>query len=140
MGILVEWIPKCLNVEARSIDDVEEEITKLFGDRLVTMEYTWIHYYDPGTKEQPKDGSSRPKHFCDEKSACKINTSVFWNKDVAIVIDYLEQGSITGVYYTTLLTKLFKKIVKIPPRKICQMFFPRPLSCSQIDDYTAKID
>lgn len=120
-----KWIPRCLNVDQKRVRlTTSKEICRRFAedssnflDRLVTMDETWIHNYDPETKEQSKQwkhvGSPRPKKFRVQKSAGKILASVFWDKDGIILIDYLEQGrTITGAYYTELLTKLRKKIVE----------------------------
>jgi hypothetical protein len=42
--------------------------------------------------------------------------SVFWDAEGILFIDYLERGkTITGEYYSNLLTRLDKKIVKKDP-------------------------
>lgn len=120
-----KWIPKCLNADQKRVRlTMSKEICRRFEedssnflDRLVTMDETWVHHYDPETKEQSKEwkhsGSPRPKKFRVQKSAGKILASIFWDKDGIILTDYLEQGgSITGAYYTELLTKLRNKIVE----------------------------
>jgi hypothetical protein len=49
-------------------------------------------------------------------SAGKVMATVFWNAEGILFIDYLEKGkTITGEYYTKLLTRLDEKIhEKIP--------------------------
>ena len=120
-----KWIPRSLNADQKRFRlTTSKEICRRFEadsstflDRLVTMDETWVHHYDPETKEQSKEwkhsGSPRPKKFRVQKSAGKILASVFWDKDGIISTDYLEQGrTITGTYYTELLSKLRKKTVK----------------------------
>jgi hypothetical protein len=42
--------------------------------------------------------------------------SVFWNAEGILFIDYLEKGkTITGEYYSNLLTQINKKIVRKDP-------------------------
>jgi histone-lysine N-methyltransferase SETMAR len=123
--LAAKWVPKCLNAAQKRVRLTMsgemchrfEEDSSNFLDRLVTMDETWVHHYDPETKEQSKEwkhaGSPRPKKFRAQKSAGKVLASVFWDKDGIILLDFLEQGrTITGAYYSELLTKLHKKILE----------------------------
>ena len=86
-----------------------------FFSRLVTMDESWIHYFDPETKEASKQwkhvGSPPPKKARTQPSAGKVMLSVFWDQDGVILTDYLQKGhTITGQYYSTLLRKLLEEI------------------------------
>ena len=75
-----------------------------FYDRIVTMDETWVHHFDPEMKSssmQWKTSSSpTPKKARVEPSCGKVMLSCFWNRDGIIITDYLEQGhTITGNYY-----------------------------------------
>lgn len=77
-----------------------------FLNRIVTMDETWVHFYDPETKQQSMEwrhsGSPRPKKFRVQKSAGKVLASVFWDYHGVIMIDFLDKGrTITGDYYST---------------------------------------
>jgi hypothetical protein len=76
------------------------------------MDETWIHMYDPETKEQSKgwrhNGSPCPKKFKTQKLSSKILESVFWDKNGIIFVDYLERGA---KYYVALLDKLKQQLV-----------------------------
>ena len=79
--------------------------------RFITMDETWIHHYTPESKQQSKQwteaGCSAPKKTRSIPSAGKVMASVFWD----VFIDYLEKGkTITGEYYSNLLTRLDEKI------------------------------
>jgi len=91
-----------------------------FVRRFITMDETWIHHYTPESKQQSKEGTeagcSAPKKTRSVPSAGKVMASVFWNAEGILFIDYLEKGkTITGGYYSNLLTRLDDKIRKKRP-------------------------
>ena len=51
--------------------------------RLVTVDETWVHYYEPENKAQSRQwvgrGSPRPKKFKTQPSAGKVMATVFWD-------------------------------------------------------------
>jgi histone-lysine N-methyltransferase SETMAR len=86
-----------------------------FVHRFITMDETWIHHYTPKSKLQLKQwteaGCSAPKKTRLVLSAGKVMASVFWDAEGILFIDYLEKGkTITGDYYSNLLTRLDEKI------------------------------
>jgi histone-lysine N-methyltransferase SETMAR len=86
-----------------------------FMRRFITMDETWIHHYTPESKQQSKEwteaGCSAPKKIRSVPSAGKFMASVFWVAEGILFIDYLEKGkTITGEYYSNLLTRLDKKV------------------------------
>ena len=79
------------------------------------MYETWIHHYTPESKQQSKQwteaGCSAPKKTRSAPSAEKVMALVFWDAEGILFIDYLEKGkTITGEYYSNLLTRLDEKI------------------------------
>jgi len=84
------------------------------------MDDTWIHHYTPESKQQSKQwteaGCSAPKKTGSVPSAGKTMASVFWDAEGILFIDYLEKGkTITGEYYSTLLTRLDETFVRKDP-------------------------
>jgi histone-lysine N-methyltransferase SETMAR len=80
------------------------------------MDETWIHIYDPETKEQSKEwrhsGMPCPKKFKTQKSSSKVLAPVFWDKDGILLVYYLERGAtITEGYYIALLGKMKQQLV-----------------------------
>jgi len=80
------------------------------------MDETWLHPYDPKTKQQFMEcrhrGSPRPKKFRVQKSAGKVLASIFWDQDGILLIHYLPKGQIINAeYYSSLLVQL-KDILK----------------------------
>ena len=79
--------------------------------RLVTVDETWVHYYEPENKAQCPQwvgpGSPRPKKFKTQPSAGKVMATVFWDAKGVIMLDFLpKRSTITGVYYANLLDQL----------------------------------
>ena len=79
-----------------------------FFSRLVTVDETWVHYYEPENKAQSCQsvgpGSPRPKKFKTQPSAGKVMATVFWDAQGVIILDFLaKKSTITGAYYANLL-------------------------------------
>ena len=75
---------------------------------LVTVDETWVHYYEPENKAQSCQsvgpGSPRPKKFKTQPSAGKVMATVFWDAQGVIMLDFLaKESTITGAYYANLL-------------------------------------
>jgi histone-lysine N-methyltransferase SETMAR len=84
------------------------------------MDETWIYHYTPESKQQSKQwteaGCSAPKKKRLVPSAEKVMASVFWDAEGILFIDYLENGkTITGEYYSNLLTRLDEKFMRKDP-------------------------
>jgi histone-lysine N-methyltransferase SETMAR len=84
------------------------------------VDENWIHHYTPESREQSKQwteaGCSAPKKTRLVPSAGKAMASVFWDAEVNLFIDYLEKGkTVTGKYYSNLLTRLDEKICEKRP-------------------------
>jgi hypothetical protein len=93
-----------------------------FVRRFVTMDETWIHHYTTESKQRSKQwteaGCSAPKKTRSLTSAGKVIASVFWDVEGILFIDYLEKGkTLTGEYYSNLLTRLDEKIREKRPGK-----------------------
>ena len=79
--------------------------------RLVTVDETWVNYYEPDNKAQGRQwvgpGSPRPKKFKTQSSAGKVMATVFGDAKGFIMLDFLpKRSTITGVYYVNLLDQL----------------------------------
>ena len=116
--LTARWVPKSLSDEQmatrasvcsallkrlRSKDD--------FLLRLVTVDETWVHYYEPENKAQSRQwvgpGSPRPKKFKTQPSAGKVMVTVFLDAKGVIMLDFLpKRSTITGVNYAKLLDQL----------------------------------
>ena len=89
--------------------------------RLVTVDETWGHYYEPENKAQSRQwvgpGSLRPKKFKTQPYTGKVMATVFWDAKGIIMLDFLPRRStITGVYYANFLDQLRTAIREKTPR------------------------
>jgi len=115
----VKWVLKCLNADQKrqwcqsSQQHLEffQHNPNDFLSQLVTMDETWLHHYGPETKQQSMgwqhSSSPCPKKFQVQKSSGKVLTSMFWDQDGILLIDYLPKGqTINAEYYSYLLVQL----------------------------------
>ena len=114
--LTARWLPKSLSDEQMATRaSVYSALLKRFRSkeydflsRLVTVDETWVHYYEPENKAQSHQrvgpGSPRPKKFKTQPSAGKVMATVFWDAQGVIMLDFLaKKSTITGVYYANLL-------------------------------------
>ena len=115
--LTARWVPKSLsNEQMATRASVCSALLKRFRSkdfllRLVTVDETWIHKYEPENKAQSRQwvgpGSPRPKKFRTQPSAGKVMAKVFWDAKGVIMLDFLpKRSTITGVYYANLLDQL----------------------------------
>ena len=74
--------------------------------RLVTMDKTWLYYYDTDTKQQLIEWrhNASPRQL-QKNSECKnplekfSPVSIFWDQDGILLIDYLPKGQTINAEY-----------------------------------------
>lgn len=121
--VSARWVPKMLNDEQKKkrVDMSRANLEKFQADkdnflsRFVTMDETWIHHFDPETKQQSmtwkRSDEPTPKKFKVSSSAGKVMASVFWDAEGIIMVDYLQKGAtITGSYYAEQIRRLREAI------------------------------
>ena len=114
--LTARWVPKSLSDEQMATRaSVCSALLKRFRSkeddflsRLVIVDETWVHYYEPENKAQSRQsvgpGSPRPKKFKTQPSAGKVMATVFWDAQGVIMLDFIAKKSkITGAYYANLL-------------------------------------
>ncbi|CAK1591719.1 unnamed protein product [Parnassius mnemosyne] len=123
--VSARWVPRMLTDEQKKnrVDISRVNLEKFQADqekflfRFVTMDETWIHHFEPETKQQSmiwkRASSPTPKKFKVSSSAGKVIASVFWDAQGIIMVEYLEKGAtITGSYYADQIRRLRKAIKK----------------------------
>ena len=114
--LTARWVPKSLSDEQMATRaSVYSALLKRFKStkddflsHLVTVDETWVHYYEPENKAQSRQsigpGSPRPKKFKTQPSAGKVIATVFWDAQGVIMLDFLaKKSTITVAYYANLL-------------------------------------
>ena len=114
--LTAHWVPKSLSDEQMATRAaVYSTLLKRFRSkeddflsRLVTVDETWVYYYEPDNKAQSCQsvgpGSPRPKKFKTQSSAGKVMATVFWDAQDVVMLDFLaKKSTITGAYYANLL-------------------------------------
>ena len=118
-NLTTRWVPKSLSDEQMATRaSVCSALLKRFRSkeddfqsRLVTVDETWVHYYEPENKAQSRQwvgpGFPRLKKFKTQPSAGKVMATVFWDAQGVIMLDFLaKKSTITGTYYANLLDQL----------------------------------
>ena len=114
--LTVRWVPKSLSDEQMATRaSVYSALLKRFRSkeddflsRLVTVDETLVHYYEPENKAQSRQSagprSPKPKKFKTQPSAGKMMAPVFWDAQGVTMLDFLaKKSTITGAYYVNLL-------------------------------------
>ena len=117
--LTARWVPKSLSDEQMATRaSVYSALLKRFRSkeddflsRLVTVDETWVHYYEPENKAQIRQsvgpGSPKFKKFKMQPSAGKVMATVFWDAQGVIMLDFLaKKSTITVAYYANLLHQL----------------------------------
>ena len=116
--LTARWVPKSLRDEQMATRaSVCSTFLKRFRSKddfllhLMTVDETWVHYYEPENKAQSRQwvgpGSPRPKKFKTQPSAGKVMATVFWDAKGIIMLDFLpKRSTTTEVYYAKLLDQL----------------------------------
>ena len=117
--LTARWVPKSLSDKQMATKaSVCSALLKRFRSKednflshLVTVDETWVYYYEPENKAQSCQwvgpGSPRPKKFKTQPSAGKVMATVFWDAQGVIMLDFLaKKSTITGAYYANSLDQL----------------------------------
>lgn len=121
--VSARWVPRMLTQEMKQsrVTASQENLNQWqrnpedFLNRVVTVDETWVHHFDPETKLQSKEwkrpSSPTPRKFRHNRSAGKVMLTVFWDAQGVIMTDYLEKGAtINKEYYSEELKQLREEL------------------------------
>lgn len=122
--VSARWVPRMLTPFQKQIrlNCATQLLTRFqndkddFLDKIVTLDQTWIHHYDPESKRQSMQWKTRdeppPKKSKKVRSSAgKIILITFWDSKGVILTDYLQHGqTYNGQYHSILLGNLREKI------------------------------
>lgn len=121
--VCARWVPRMLTnsqMNAR-VTACKEIVAMISADqddfyaRLVTGDETWIHHFDPESKQESMQwlpvGSAPPKKFRTQPSSGKVMATVFWDAKGILLIDYMPpKVTITGEYFANIVQRLRAEI------------------------------
>ncbi len=110
------WVPRQLtevhkNIRLRICTELLQRYQnegEAFLEQIVTTDETWVHHYEPETKQQSMmwkhSDSPTVKKFKTRASANKVMLTLFWDMKGPLLCDYLEERrTINAEYYSNLL-------------------------------------
>ena len=62
-----------------------------FHQRSVTMDETWVHYFQPEMKQLKHLGSPPSKEAKTGMSTSKLTASIFWDAEGVLLVNYLDK-------------------------------------------------
>ena len=98
--VSARWVPRMLTAPqkkvriacCRELLEMCSENADGVMDRIVTGDETWVHHYDPESKQESmqwhKKGTDPPKKFKVTPSAGKLMATVFWDSKGILLIEY----------------------------------------------------
>lgn len=117
--ISARWIPKLLSAVqkeqrmkcAQSFLNLCADHPQSIFDRIVTGDETMVLYFDPTSKRESMEwrrpDEERPKKAKVQQSRRKIMSTIFWDNEGILLIDFKTEGTtVNGTYYADLLRKL----------------------------------
>lgn len=131
--VCARWVPRLLTEEQCQTrvsiclqwrSRLQREGAENFLKRVVTCDETWIHHYDPESKQQSSvwkhQSSPRPHKAKVARSAGKVMHLIFFDYQGIIYDHRLPKGqTVTGNYYSTVLKrKLMVKLNEKRPKLI----------------------
>lgn len=116
--VCARWVPKLLTPSQKQDRvDICNDNLELLNENwnllstLITGDETWVHYYDPETKQQSMQwkhsDSPPPKKAKAQKSAGKVMLTAFWDINGPILLKFKEKNTtINGAQYAETLKEL----------------------------------
>ena len=107
----------CMKISEQYLERFNKNKTDFVHRQFITVDETLIHHCTPESKQQLKQwteaGCTAPQKTRSVPSAGKVIALVFWDAEGILFNGYLEKGkTITGEYYSNLITRLDKKFVR----------------------------
>lgn len=117
--VCIRWVPKFLTPLQRIsrveccqelLQACEPNPAKFLG-RIVTGDESWVHHYDPLSRQEAmvwkSAGEETPTASRRQRSAGKVMLTIFWDEHGVLLTDYLTRGeTIDGSYYASLIERL----------------------------------
>ncbi|GFS09298.1 histone-lysine N-methyltransferase SETMAR [Elysia marginata] len=104
----------CRELLAKFDEDGED-----FLRQIVTGDESWVHRYDPESKEYRHITSPSQKKFKVFSSARKVLLMIFWDSEGVVYTEFLEQGNtVNSTKYMNILEKLKARLRRVGSEKV----------------------
>jgi histone-lysine N-methyltransferase SETMAR len=123
--VSARWVPKMLSAEQKKVRlEVCSALLARYAlegmaflGRIITADETWIHFYEPESKQasmQWKHADSPPPlKFRAQPSAGKVMAIFFWDIHGVILTYFVPEGhTVTGQLYSNVLSKELRQAIK----------------------------
>ncbi|XP_067687143.1 histone-lysine N-methyltransferase SETMAR-like [Haliotis asinina] len=121
--VCARWVPRMLSYDMKlsRVSISGAILTRYHANpedvhfRTVTCDETWLHHYDPESKQESMEWkhvtSPRTKEFKSTRSQKKVMATILGDSKGVIHIDYLPHGTtMNGEYYANLLKQVRQSI------------------------------
>ena len=129
--VSARWVPRMLTpqMKLQRVQICRELLAKFDEDgedflrQIVTGDESWVHHYDPESKQQSKEyrhkTSPSPKKFKVYSSARKVLLTIFWDSEGVVHTEFLEQGNtVNSTKYVNTLEKLKARLRRVRSEKV----------------------
>ena len=129
--VSARWVPRMLTpqIKLQRVQISRELLVKFDEDgkdflrQIVTGDESWVHHYDPESKQQSKEyrhkTSPSPKKFKVFSSARKVLLTIFWDSEGVVHTEFLEQGNtVNSTKYVNTLEKLKARLRRVRSEKV----------------------
>ena len=129
--VSARWVPRMLTpqIQLQRVQICRELLAKFDEDgedflrQIVTGDESWVHHYDPESKQQSKEyrhkTSPSPKKFKVFSSARKVLLTIFWDSEGVVHTEFLEQGNtVNSTKYVNTLEKLKARLRRVRSEKV----------------------
>ena len=129
--ISARWVPRMLTpqMKLQRVQICRELLAKFDEDdedflrQIVTGDESWVHHYDPESKQQWKEYrhkmSPSLKKFKVFSSARKVLLTIFWDSEGVVHTEFLEQGNtVNSTKYVNTLEKLKARLRRVRSEKV----------------------
>ena len=125
--VCARWVPRQLT-EVHKLSHLEAcsefleycHSDKIFLQRIVTEDETWVHHFESESKRASMEWrhpiSPCSKKFKNQQSAGKLMVTAFWDSVGVILVDFVSKGTTTNLdVYIDTLKKLKVRIRRVRP-------------------------
>ena len=150
MKVSARWVLRMLTpqMKLQRVQICRELLAKFDEDgedflrQIVTGDESWVHHYDPESKQQSKEcrhkTSPFPKKFKAFSSARKVLLTIFWDSEGVVHSEFLEQGNnVNSTKYVNTPEKLKARLRRVRSEKVSIIHHDNARPHTSLETHTA---